>query len=51
MRVRLVVVVDLDEGMGYDSPEAVKEEVEEALRDRGLDNAGSVSVELADEEG
>lgn len=38
------------EEMGLDTPEVVKDQIEEAFRDFGLDNAANIKVELLTEE-
>ena len=40
------VTVTPDEGMGMDSAEVVKDQIEEALRNHGFDNGIDVAVEL-----
>lgn len=46
MKCALIMIVDADEEMGFNAPEDVKEVVEEAIRDSGLDNAANIKIEL-----
>ncbi len=49
MKVVIKVVIEPDEGMGMDSPEAVLDLVQEAIRSTGMDNGASITVALLEE--
>lgn len=50
MRCTFKLVIDPPLGVGLDTSDAIKDQVEEALRCAGLDNDVEVRVELVSEE-